>query len=480
MLTVGDIAALQGLGLEVAAGSRGLDRDVTWLHVSELPDPTGWLEGGEFLLTTGLGIGGDARAQRAYIRRLAGHGIAGLGLGLGFGFSTVPDGVAEAADRLAFPVIAVPYETPFVAITKAAVTRLASERLEQLTAALDVHEQLVKAVVARAGLERLLAIVAGHLDCSLAVADERGRLLGETHVGRRRPFDDALALPIAAGDERATLRAARDGNGFGDYERLVLHHGQTALAFELALRGAVSAAELRLAGDLLDDLEARRLDGRETSRRIAAFGLRPEGRYAALIAVPHDGLSAETLRRGLAEELDRRAVRYVSTARPDRASFLVEAANEDEALDLAREVRAARPETRIGLGRPATGSALSQSLLEARAALSTSTDDVASYRDLGSLELLLSLPSGALDAFVARVLGPVAENDALIESLDALLASGCRWSDAADRLGVHRHTLRYRMERLHKLTDRHPDDPSDRMELWLALKARQALAARQV
>jgi purine catabolism regulator len=65
-----------------------------------------------------------------------------------------------------------------------------------------------------------------------------------------------------------------------------------------------------------------------------------------------------------------------------------------------------------------------------------------------------------------------------MDSLAALLDSGCRWSDAAEQLGVHRHTLRYRMERLREQTDRHPDDPDQRMELWLAVKARQALGVR--
>ena len=76
------------------------------------------------------------------------------------------------------------------------------------------------------------------------------------------------------------------------------------------------------------------------------------------------------------------------------------------------------------------------------------------------------------------MLGPAADNDWLVESLTALLGSGCRWSDAADELGVHRHTLRYRMDRLKEQTGRHPDDPEQRMELWLAVKAKQALSAR--
>ena len=122
--------------------------------------------------------------------------------------------------------------------------------------------------------------------------------------------------------------------------------------------------------------------------------------------------------------------------------------------------------------------ALGRSLLEARAALDAGGGDVSSYRDLGSLELLLSLPDAALEAFVDRVLGPAADSERLMDSLAALLDSGCRWSDAAEALGVHRHTLRYRMERLREQTGRHPDDPGERMELWLAVKARQALAAR--
>ena len=478
MLTVRDLAQMSDLGLTVAAGEGGLGNEVSWLHVSELADPKTWLEGGEFLLTTGLGIGEAAAAQRAYVRRLAKHGIAGLGFGLGFGFSEVPAPVVEEAGKLSFPVLAVPYEVPFVAITKAAFSHLANEQLEQQTRALAVHERLSDAVIRGRGVQALLAVVCNHLDCSLALVDEHGRVVSERHARRRAGFDGALELPVVADGEVATLRAAREGRPFGEYDKLVLHHGRTALAFELSKRRAVSAAELRLAGDLLEDLEGERLDEREAVRRMAAFGLEPAGSYAALLAAPRNGQNGEQIRREVAEELDRRRVRYLSTARRDRATFLVEAVSEDEILVLAESIVKAGPHARVGVGRPAQGRALGRSLLEARAALDSTGGDVASYRDLGALELLLSLPDAALEAFVDRVLGQAAGSERLLESLAALLDSGCRWSDAAESLGVHRHTLRYRMERLREQTGRHPDDPGERMELWLAVKARQALAAR--
>lgn len=479
MLTVEDIARLPGLGLEVAAGAAGLSRDVGWVHVSELADPTPFLEGREFLLTTGVGIGDGEDEQRAYLRRLAEHGLAGLGFGVGLGYGEVPAAIVDEAAGRGFPVLAVPYEVPFVAITKAVYTQLASEQLAELTQALAVHEQLAHAVLEGEGIDALLGIVCTHLGCSLALVDEAGRVVAERHAGRPLTFDDALELRVALHDETATLKAAREEGRFEEYDRLVLHHGQTALAFELSRRRAVGAAELRLAGDLLEDLEAGRIEEREAARRMTAFGLDPDAEYAAFLALPSNGGGSERLRRELALELDRRGRSHLSTARLDRAEFLVTVAGEDDALALARELVESTGGMRIAVGRPASGQALGRSVLEARAALEAAAAPVASYHDLGSLELLLGLPDASLEAFVARVLGGVPLNPRLLESLVALLEAGGRWTDAAARLGVHRHTLRYRMDRLREQTGRHPDDPTDQMELWLAVKAHQALVARR-
>ena len=57
-------------------------------------------------------------------------------------------------------------------------------------------------------------------------------------------------------------------------------------------------------------------------------------------------------------------------------------------------------------------------------------------------------------------------------------ASG-RWNDAAESLGVHRHTLRHRIRRIERLTGRDLDSARDRVELWLALKARELLQRRR-
>ena len=317
MLTVREIADLPGLGLELTAGSKGSNNPIRWVHVSELPDPTPWLEGGELLITTGLGVGELSRPQRDYVRRLAEHGLAGLAFGVGFGWAEPPAALEDEAEQLGFPLITVPYDVPFIALTKAISARLANEQLARVEGALEVHERLAHAVLEGRGAPALLAIVGEHVGCSLALVDEAGRVVGERQAARLDACEHVLDLSVVADGETWSLRAGKPRDELSEYDRLVLHHGQTALAFELSRRHAVSAAELRLAGDLLEDLEHDRLDEREIARRIAAFGLDPRAQYAALLAVG-SGSEDEDVRTAIARELDGRSVRHLSASRRDR------------------------------------------------------------------------------------------------------------------------------------------------------------------
>src|SRR5438067_2194555 len=105
MLTVRDLA--RDLDLPLLAGDDAADAPVRWVHISELADPTPWLSGGELLLTTGMGLRDDAGA-RAYVERLADHGLAGLGFGVGFDHDEVPEALLAAARSLALPVADAP------------------------------------------------------------------------------------------------------------------------------------------------------------------------------------------------------------------------------------------------------------------------------------------------------------------------------------------------------------------------------------
>lgn len=98
------------------------------------------------------------------------------------------------------------------------------------------------------------------------------------------------------------------------------------------------------------------------------------------------------------------------------------------------------------------------------------------HEDMAAGSVLPLLADDAVRAFADGTLRALREHDAtgrgdLVASLQAWLSRHGQWDAAAADLGVHRHTLRYRMKRVEEILGRSLEDPDVRMELWLALKA---------
>ncbi|HEV2999396.1 MAG TPA: PucR family transcriptional regulator ligand-binding domain-containing protein, partial [Solirubrobacteraceae bacterium] len=200
MLTVREL--LSDLDVEVVAGESALDAPVRWVHISELADPTQWLSGGELLLTTGLQLG-DAAAQRAYVARLADHGLAGLGFGIGFAHAEVPAPLVEAAAGREFPLFAIPYEVPFIAVTEQAFTRLVNEQYALLRRSIAAQERLQRVVLAERGLDGIVGALAGLVGGAAVVLDARGLPLARRSF--RRPLEDELVAALG-GEARERAR----------------------------------------------------------------------------------------------------------------------------------------------------------------------------------------------------------------------------------------------------------------------------------
>jgi purine catabolism regulator len=79
------------------------------------------------------------------------------------------------------------------------------------------------------------------------------------------------------------------------------------------------------------------------------------------------------------------------------------------------------------------------------------------------------------------VLGPLEDGggesgDELFRSLEAFIEQNGQWEKASRELFCHRHTLRYRIRRVEELTGRDLKSARDRIEFWLALRARELVS----
>ncbi len=449
--------------------------------------------------------------------RLAEHGLAGLGFGTGFAHADVPEALREAAAERGFPLFEVPYETPFIAITERAFSQLVNEQYAVLRRALSAHERLEQIVLSERGLEGVAGALATMIGGPALVLDARGEVLAarakadlgpvvaelreRLGAGTRRGYvpsaegfpAGALALPVSRRDTalpEAWLIAARDNGPLNELDRLTLHQAVTIVALELLRRRVVDDTERRLAGDVLSALVAGDLAGAELARRLEPFGVRE--RAGVLVLAPPRGVRAvaeEALTRAVREETGGGLVAGTGTF----LCALLPATGDDDLFVLAARLLArvehdAGTPLPAGAGRCVAPADLRRGFHEARCALEARTlannghgpaGGLATYRDLGSFQLLLSLQDDdALRLFCDSILAPIEDSEGayggeLMRSLEAFIECNGQWERAAKALFCHRHTLRYRIRRVEELTGRSLDSARDRIDFWLALRGRE-------
>jgi purine catabolism regulator len=513
-VAVRDIVAIPGMPLRLLAGEEDIDRPIRWVHVSELEDPTPWLKGGELILTTGLGIGTTPAKQRAYVKRLADAGLTGLGFGLGFTHDKTPRSLITAASQVGFPLFEVPYPVPFIAITEAIFTRIVAEQYDTLQRAVDAEHVLTRAVMEGSGTEGIAR--------SLADVTKGWALLLDLH-----------GLPIASTGRAASLRAERvweelrtrrpDGTSFSvtlvdrghhiwvqpvgargrveaflavgkpeqpsQLDRIVAGHALSLFAIELAKSRAVADAQRRLQGDFFDELARGSLSTGEAVRGLARFGFDKHAQVIVLSLEAVDGNpESGTLADAVTDDRSRAGGGFLASSHDAGVHVLLPAdATHDLAEITASIVERFGGELRVGAGSPVDPTEVGRSLREARYALQVCRLEGwphAGFADLGTYRLLLSMADpDALRAFADSMLDPLDAYDRdhggeLLESLQAFLQHNARWETAAAQLFVHRHTLRYRMRKVEELTGRDLSSSFDRMEFWLALRARDLQAAQ--
>lgn len=257
----------------------------------------------------------------------------------------------------------------------------------------------------------------------------------------------------------------------------------TERAFAQLVNERYEILQRNMAGDVLAEALTGHLYPEDLQARLRPFGI---GEQAAVLAFSLEDPSTAASR--LERLLERERVHSLVAIRAGLLCAVIDPDGQDPA-ELARKIRgelqASFGEVRASASRAAATQALRLSFHEARCALEAvrlqngSAPEVASYRDLGAFQLLLSLQDDdALLSYCREVLGPIEDGegdygDELLRSLDVFIEHNGHWEKAASALYCHRHTLRYRIRRVEQLTGRDFSSARDRIEFWLALRGRE-------
>jgi purine catabolism regulator len=463
------------------------------------------------------------------------------------------------ADEHALPFIALPRQPPLTDIERDIITSVVSRRGGQDQRATAIYQELLALSLRRAGIQAMIERLMLALQKPVVLEDEIGRVVqsaipGEATWASQPALEQAIRVkparplfvkagifqpgttkhaPLPALVERQELQAlgksrlvtpVRLGAEVVGYcsvideaqrldtlDRLALEQVVPLLALELGRVRELAEVELRLQGDILDDvLEGNGGDQTQVLLRARQLGYDLERTFVVAVAMlpevegiapgergPEALSDAARRARQLSNEAERHFPGVIVRERPTEVVLLIPVEGEVSGASLPPRLRERLNEflarldpqciakgLRIGVSRPAsTAAELGTRFREARQAVIIgrrvlSQQPLTYFGALGVYRLLFHL-YGLEDvrAFYEETLGPLIAYDRrtdseLVQTLEMYFACNGNLSQAAQQLHLHRNSLLYRLERISEVLHADLDDAEIRLALQVALRMR--------
>ena len=512
--TVGELFNLPIFkGSRLIAGEKSLSRPVVGFNLSDTPEYDKWLSEHEILITTCYSICQNPDALAKLVPTAAAKGISGLFIKPAKYLGSIPSYMAEQAETYGIPLIELPADIRFSAITAAISEELIKRQTALLQKTISVNQMLTEIITNGAGLNEICHMISELTGSSVMILDT---------INNRRamyiPSQNKAAFPCENTEEIAQFLTSHSrihelSSGGGSFGYLFLYGSDrsTYLAPELLTQilhtipleisrwQGISAARnadlsnyiFHLLSDPITDFEwenSRAVEaGLDTSEAYLLLRLQLKespgaesyaGAFQKTMALNHIHSAFHNL--GFTVRLIRSGAEYIflfSTPQdnsnlsnlPGRFSYLANA--------LKKQYKALR--IVAGSGRPHTGlTGIIQSSQEAVIALkaaANSSRSILCFDELGVLRLIYAEnPEKEIENYITETLGELVTSDNtrnadLLNTLECYLNNLGNIRKVSEEMFTHYNTVSYRLKNLSEITGCDLHSPEDRFKLELAL-----------
>lgn len=380
------------------------------------------------------------------------------------------------------------------------VVRAHSEAVERAAA---IHDRLTEIVLRDGNLDDVVATVAEVLEASVVLLDEEGRVVavtshdgdsatdwsdlasfaemarrGTSHAGAE---DGYWLTPVGAGGDHFGALVLQAPPDLSDADRRTLERAAHITALVLLSQRAIVDAELRMRGELLDDLltsSERDLDViRRRAHRLGVNVDRAQVMVVASAPTPNGHRAVHVAARDIVQAhgglvADRQAMVVLMVGETSTTTVMAVGERLSSTLGSAVTAGVARAETVLDVRGAFDEADRARRTLRALGR----EGEVATETSLGVLALLLNHIEGHdVRRFVEVAIGPLQAYDRdrgtdLVGTLRAWFASGGNMTQAAETLHVHVNTAYQRCARISKLLGEGWQDPGEALRLHLALE----------
>ncbi|WP_352419656.1 PucR family transcriptional regulator ligand-binding domain-containing protein [Proteiniborus sp.] len=336
--------------------------------------------------------------------------------------------------------------------------------------------------------------------------EESNELIGGKYIKR-------MIFPIVAKDSiYGHIVAWSTNTPLGGYDLSVLEIASTTMALEILKALSVREVENRYKSEFLEDLishEEKRVE--KAIERAPFFNINKKDRFVSItlkIKSKEEGSSKVSIGSEQTQQyitkihdlIERNIIKLLGfnaivVSKTERIQILLSLKKDTKIEPLLEDINKGFEEIiekfkdldfRIGIGRPYEGlENFNNSYLDSVKAINTgkilNEKTITNYENLGIFKILCQDHiEDELIKFYNTTLKPLVEYDnkkstELVKTLEAFFENNGNLKKMSEVLFTHYNTVLYRIQRINEITDMSLEDPSDRLNLEIALKIKQLL-----
>jgi hypothetical protein len=405
---------------KLLTGDAGLENEILWVNILEILDDLRHIEPGEFLITTAHGFNAKSLGrQQELIELFASKKLAAVAIQTGHYLKEIPASFIRFAEGHRIPLIEIPPEASFKIITRALMNRLLQDAYTATVNSEGVSPENLPDNQVRAM-----------------------KILWTQLLGAERPRDLHLEL-----------------NRF----RLTMHEPVIAVSISFYNPGGNTS-----------NPEETQESGLPARAETAAVKILKQMHVPFLLGQSDHYLTI--------------------LLQPDRTKEEPDALESGLIKQFVNQLGILFPEVKLKAGVSLMHddiNSLKQALDEAEKALIANSlnlldcNEISLFKDLGLYRLIMDVSNiETLKCFFLETTAPLLDYDrscegALMQTLQRFLES-CSIKKAAESLFVHRHTMKYRLEQVHKLTGLNPLQAEAALQLNIGLHIYRYLKALDI
>lgn len=306
--TVRDALNIEQLqGAKVVGGWGGLEREVRFVNIMEVPDVKRWMKGGEFLVTAGFAFQEVPDLVDTILDELEAVGVSAFGIKLGTYLHEMPAQLIEHANRLNLPLIELPPNIPYMDFMLPIYENLMMRQYSILKRVEQTHEQLIDLALQGEGISGICLTLEKILPMPIMVFDKYGNCLSQPqnlpqnlrettrwyeelmqfirktqgHVLQIQnlwnvlPFGEEESLNVIPieinGSISSYLVVFEKQEVLDEISKRALEHAATVMALVIVKERAVFESQQQIRAELMDELISRHYKNAENIIKRAEF-----------------------------------------------------------------------------------------------------------------------------------------------------------------------------------------------------------------